>query len=258
MINGYYLSTMGALTQLARHDVTANNLANVDTTGFKRDTVSFKSVPTEGILNPTETTNEGYLSTGGGQHLHRITTAHSPGAMKKTDGIFDMAIADDGYFEVANNQGGRFYTRDGAFRLNEEGDLVTNNGKYHVLSPDGGVINLGGNLSALHVNDNGVILNAQEQIGQVGVFRFPEAQKRFPPLRKMGENLYSLNDGATNPIADEAAKVKSGMIEGSNVNAARELVAMIDGLRTYEMNMRVLQIQDEALGRTINDVPGVR
>ncbi len=200
-----------------------NNLANVDTPGFKKETVTFDEML--------------YQATSSRQRVGkalRINTVHQQGVMQKTDAPLDLAIAGDGFFRVQTPAGIR-YTRAGNFQRNNEGLLVTANG-YPVLS-ESGPITLTGN--RFDVARDGSISVDGAQAGRLTVVKAdPQA------LKKEGENLFRLEEGA----AEEAApnfQLMQGHLEKSNVNTVTEMTEMIDLYRAYEGQQKMIRAVDD-------------
>lgn len=263
MINGMYISTMGALTQLARHAATSNNLANSSTTGFKPDWTAYRSLPTESLLQPGRRLEVDQImeQTGGGVWLDPTITNFRPGPLMETGSQLDLALDDSaageagtGFFMVRPSGAGDDeirYTRDGHFLINSQGDLVNSDGA-RVLDSGGGPINVGTATTGVNVDKSGRITNVatNQTLGQVGVVRTAEPEK----MRKLGGGLFSREDAQ---LASSQYGVQSGALEGSATNAIEEMVAMIEGHRTYEANMRFVTMQDQTLGETVKRIATV-
>jgi flagellar basal-body rod protein FlgG len=259
MINGMYLSTMGAMVQNARHGVTANNLANSNTTGFKPDYTRFRAIPAESVLQPghRREIDEILEQTGGGTWLDETATDFTPGAFRHTGNPFDLAIDDAqaadgrvGFFMVrpGGEAGEVLYTRDGSFRLNGSGQLVTSTGAL-VLDPQGGPIQIPDGAGGVRVNADGWIRSETDNtpLAQIGVVRTAEPLE----MTKVGDNLFRRDDAE---LANDQSGVRHSTLESSAANPIFEMVNMIEGFRSYEANMRFITIQDQTLGDTVSRV----
>lgn len=211
------------LNQEQRLNQVTNNLANVDTPGFKKETVTFDEMLYQA--------NRYRQRVGKGL---RINTVHQQGTVQKTDAPFDLAISGEGFFRVQTPNGDR-YTRAGNFQRNNEGVLVTANG-YPVLG-EGGIITITGN--KMDVSRDGRLYVDGVQVNRLTVVTAdPQA------LKKEGENLFRLEDGA----AEEASpnfQILQGHLEKSNVNTVTEMTEMIDLYRAYEGQQKMIRAVDD-------------
>jgi flagellar basal-body rod protein FlgG len=182
---------------------------------------------------------------GTGVNVSGIYTDYSDGDLKRTDNKLDFAIAGDGFFTVMTPQGER-YTRDGSFSITATGDLVTKDG-FQVMGKRGAV-NL--TSSNIVVNEDGSIVQDGQVINEL---RIVSANDPLG-LKKIGRNLFVLKDGAGVADLNGNFRVMQGFTESSNVNVVAEMVEMISGLRLYEASQKLIQSQDETLGRLIDDV----
>lgn len=244
------------MLQMARQDVVANNIANVNTAGFKKDTTMCRAFPEMLIsrLGEVKTNPDGSRrsmqpvvigSLGTGAVVDRIITDYSQGNTKKTDNPFDLALNGDGYFAIQTPQGERF-TRDGCFKLNNQGLLTTNQG-FAVLDQDDNPITIDGDFI---VNSNGDIVSNGEIIATLKIVNFADPQM----LQKEGDNMRSQGqyELAANP------QVVQGHVEESNVNAVKEMVNLITVTRAYESLQKVVQAEDETLAAAIDQVGSVK
>lgn len=239
MNRGIYVALSGTLAQEKRLDVLTNNLANINTPGFKKDKTIFKVA-----LPPLENQNQGegfmdkvFVEPGG------INTDYSAAPYTQTGNPLDLAISGDGFFEVMTPQGVRF-TRDGSFRRNEAGELVTGDG-YQVMG-EGGPIRVG--VGDVKIEKDGSISVNGAVAGRIKTVDFPKPY----PLRKEMENLYAASDSAK--AVPSSGELKQGYVEGANVSVIREMTAMIDVMRSYESYIKMMQSMDEATGKVINEV----
>lgn len=255
MIRGWYTGASGMNAQQNRLDAISNNLANVDTAGYKKDVTVSKSFP-ELLLRRTNL--DGVYETpsgsadaapiigklGLGVETNENYTDFSQGSFRQTDQNTDVALGGKGFFAVQTPAGER-YTRDGNFILGKEGILLTKDG-YPVLG-EKGVIQVEND--RFTINEDGVI-SLQEDSGIVDrlkLVRFDN--ERY--LKKVGNNLYSTNDIAgTAHIAEgsERPKFLQGYMETSNVNVVNEMVQMIEVNRAYEANQKTITSEDSMMG----------
>ncbi len=210
--------------QVHRLDIVANNIANVDTPGFKAERLYFSRIRPRG--------------TGARSVLKEIAvTDYSPGVIRKTDNSLDLAILGKGFF-VIQTKSGLAYTRDGRFTLNRDRELVTQKGDY-VLGKSGKVVITGNNIK---IAGNGVITVDGNEIDRLRVvdFRKPSA------LLRLGNNLYQDPNGSAGPKPERNPEIQSGYIESSNVQAIKEMVKLIDIQRSFEFYQKLIQtVQDQ-------------
>lgn len=260
MINGMYISTMGAMTQVSRHATIANNLANANTDGFKPDWTRMRAIPTESLMHAGRVGVDKILEqTGGGAWLEQTATNFRPGPLRPTGNPLDIALQDsDGmtsFFMVRpdGGEGDIRYTRDGHFLRNSKGMLTTTSGAL-VVSRDGDTIQLPEN-GEIKINLDGTIVNyvngANAVVGAIGVIQTANREE----MTKIGENLYSAGENAG--LEQFAGGLLSGHLESSATEPILEMAAMIEAFRAYESNMKFLTIQDDTLGQTVRRVGSV-
>ncbi|MEB3222217.1 MAG: flagellar basal-body rod protein FlgF [Candidatus Sericytochromatia bacterium] len=255
MIRGLYTASAGMQVEQIRQDVIANNLANMNTTGFKRDLAVLEARekmrikrtqdPVSGDpLAPTRRTPIGEL--GAGVLVNTISKRFEAGNMRETSEPLDMAIEGDGFFTLQEADGDKLYTRAGDFARNGAGQLIDKSGRL-VLGQNG-PISLRDGVSFTVMRDGAVMVNGTA-VDRLALARFdnPDAD-----LEKVGDTAFRFR-GAGEPPAS-TAEVHQGVLEGSNVNSLREMVEMIAALRHYEANQRALQAEDETLGKAVNEV----
>jgi len=255
MIRGLYTSAIGMAGQMKRMDTVANNLANADTPGFKRDVVvtqSFSDVMMQRVreyeLRGFNTTNiTGPASLGIiVSSVHRDTSA---GSLQPTGSPLDLAINGPGFFEVAFiGQDGEItpmYARSGSLTLSEDGMLTTLTG-HAVLSASGSPIIVPAGHIAIH--ENGGITVDGIHVDTIRMIDFEDHQT----LRAFGDNLY--NTTAESIEIAFTGSLVQGYIETSNVSIVREMVEMIALSRAYEANARMVSIADQSLGQAVNEI----
>ena len=254
MIRGWYIGASGMNAQQNRLDAISNNLANVDTAGYKKDISVSKNFSEllirrasfDGVYPTSAGSADGAPIIGKlglGVETNESFTDFQQGSFRATEGRTDVAFGGKGFFAVETPLGER-YTRDGNFILGKEGILETKDG-YPVLG-EGGYIRLSND--RITINEAGMITSEDnEVIDRFKVVRFDN--ERY--LKKMGSNLYSTNDIAGPAhIAEgaERARFLQGYIETSNVNVVNEMVQMIEVNRAYEANQKTITSEDSMMG----------
>ncbi len=255
MIRGLYTSGWSMKFNAKRMDVIANNLANVNTNGFKRDVTVAESFPEmlTQRLNDSRSNSNPLRRIGTmelGSDVGEIFTYYNQGSLTITDNNMDFSIHDNGnsFFTIAIiDEAGNIaeaYTRDGAFAVNNENILVTKDG-YPVMGQTGAIV----------IQDKGFIVEEDGSIIQNGEITDRLLIRSFidtTTLRKIGNNLIVAT--ADTQIQPFSGTIKQGSLEQSNVNVIKEMVDMITVMRAYESNQKMVQIQDETLGKAVNEV----
>lgn len=244
MIRSLYSGVSGMRAHQTRMDVIGNNIANVNTTGFKASRVNFQEMLSVS-LNP--------FQIGLGESVSSIDSFFTQGAMQVTGRALDMAIDGNGFFMVQEAQSGQnYYTRDGAFYLNGNGDLVNSAGLY-VLDSSGNPINLGTGINSLSIDKHGNIYingsNSPTAVMGISEVDNPEG------LTRAGNNLYVVPDNATNPgvpMDGNRGALLAGSLEMSNVDLTNEFADMIVTQRGYQANARVITTSDQMLQELID------
>jgi flagellar basal-body rod protein FlgF len=244
-----YLSAEGAQAQARRLEVIANNLANVNTAGFKRDVPSFQSRFAEAIQRGLDAA--GSLSKndlGGGVKIESVATDFSAGTLRDTGNPTDFAINGDGFFQVRGADGDVTLTRAGNFLIDSRGRLVTQGGES-VLDQSGSEIEIDGT-QPWDVFPGGRIVQdgAEFTIGLV-------QPQSLGDLAKVGANSFRPL-GPVAPVVAEARDVRQGYLEESGVNSTLEMIKMIETSRAFEANTRLIQHQDSMMSGLINRVLG--
>jgi flagellar basal-body rod protein FlgF len=246
MLRGMQIAGRGMTVQMAKSDIVANNLANADTTGFKRDahTVeSFKEVLMDRIeARPYYGRGIGYL--GFGSSSGPVTVDFSHGVIHMTENPLDLAIEGDGFF-VIETPAGIALTRDGSFALSSLGELVTKDG-YRVLGDSGAIQIPQGEFT---VGRNGDLFVDGENVGTLVVWKVDDESA----LSKQGANLYRIGSDVSTQEIDNP-NIMQGCLERSNVNVVREMLEMIVGMRNFEACQRVLHSYDTTLDKCVNEV----
>lgn len=255
MIRGLYTSSAGMQVEVLRQESIANNLANLNTTGFKREIAIMQARENKVLSRTNNPTGPGPLAStqrvqigelGTGVLLDGFTTRFEAGNYQQTDNPFDFAIEGDGYFVVAGEQGEEFLTRAGDFTLNGDGYLTDKAGRL-VLGQQGPIgVPRGGKAT---VGEDGVVTISGRPIAQLRVVSVPDPETT---LEKVGDTLFRYQ-GPDQP-QPSAARVRQGMLETANVNSVEEMTRMITALRHYEANQKAVQHQDETLAKAVNEI----
>ncbi len=260
LIRSLYTAVSGLITLENRQDTITNNMTNANTTGFKGDNLSIKSFDEVMIQNRDKVVNGrnvkqklGTISLGA--KIDSVDTAFTQGLLKNTDKKTDFAIEGRGFFaiEKQNNNGNEvLYTRDGNFKVGNNGYLMTTNGD-RVL----GINKNTGNLEPIFVGADNILLDKNNNlfVGNVATHALATADfQDYNSLEKVGDNYYSGN----NPIFNAEVYVSQGALEGSNVSITNEMVNMITTMRSFETNQKIVQTIDETLGKAANEIGSVR
>lgn len=257
MLRGIYTSASGMLVEQKRMDVTANNLANVNTTGFKKETAisgSFQELLLQRVndrnaAGQPQSAPVGTLGLGTFlvQNAARLSTA----SLRETGNPLDVAISGDGFFTVQTPQGIR-YTRQGNFSQNPEGTLVTAEG--HAVLVDGRPVTV--QEGEITIMSSGEVRSGDRLLGRLDM----ATSQNLGALRKEGHGLWTRAGAEDAPLlitpaeANGQYQLRVGHLEASNVESVTEMVEMITIMRSYEANQRTLQVQDETLQKAANDI----
>ncbi len=223
MGSGIHIAAAGAESQAAALDVTANNIANASTTGFRAERVSFREA-----LDAAKSPDASFVESS------TKSDDQTQGAFTQTGNPLDLALAGDGFFAVETPQGTR-YTRSGSFRLDATGALVTADG-HKALGAGGGALQVPPEATDISVSAAGEVLAGGESIGSLSLARFaPQA------LKREGGTMFSAN---------------AAPLEGSNVNVVRGMVDLVKVSRTYESLLRIIEGYRETEGRAARELGG--
>ncbi|MBI4244069.1 MAG: flagellar hook basal-body protein [Planctomycetes bacterium] len=252
MIYGTRTSALGAMAQEAKLSLLANNIANSSTNGFKGDRLAFRERLVEALENNSR---YGYYNgmvhkNGGAPFIENVVTDFEQGSLKQTGNILDFSISGDGFFVVQDLKSKqRFMTRNGGFKVDPLGNLVTQDGAAAVLnadlSPVRFEIDQPLNVSAAR---NGILYQNGLEISSLAVI----VPQNIDMLEKVGNNLFGFEglqfSGAQN------SEINQGSIEMSTVNSFTEMSEMIQTVRNVEMNLRMVTLQDASVDRLVNGV----
>lgn len=249
-----HVARTGLDAQSARMRVIANNLANVNTTGFKRDraqfeTLAYQTMTASGANSSAENKYATGLSLGSGVQMTGTARVNTQGSINTTDNPYDLAIEGDGFFQITLPDGTTGYTRDGDFTISAEGQIVTADGmrlQPEITVPQGATtvtIGADGTVSATLAGET-----AATNLGQIELARFVNPAG----LQAKGGNILMETAASGAPQVgpagiDGRGTVRQGALEGSNVNVVQELVDMIETQRAYEINSKMISATDEML-----------
>jgi len=246
MTRGVYTAAAGMLASQAAQDAIAQNLANAGTTGYKEDIPRFESFQ-EALamrLSPADQASIGTLGSGVG--LKDETTNFADGGMQKSGNPLDVALTGDAALVVQTPQGLRL-TRDGSLSMDARGTLVQTNGSLPVLGDTNQTIHIPAKAKDIVIGPRGEITADGIRIGRLRLASLAASDR---PV-KMGDNLFRV--AALRP-ASASASVRQGFLEASNVNVVKEMVSMISIMRAYETNQKMMQAEDDATGKSVNEV----
>ena len=262
MLRGLYTAASGMITETYRTDTISNNLANIDTTGYKKDTLvneEFAPILLRRINDSaggSDVTSFKGFSTGAqapvvgrlgrGSLVSEVATSMAQGSVRKTDNPLDLALSGPGYFVVNTAQGQR-YTRNGTFTRSARGQMIDGDG-HAVLDVNNRPITLPEN-TAVRISEDGRIFSGQDEIAQLRLVNFTDRRA----LEKEGSSLYRIRTNAQ-PQPATGASVMQGALEASNVNSVSEMVALITNYRTYEADSKALMSQDAILEKAVTEV----
>jgi flagellar basal-body rod protein FlgF len=245
MAYGIYLSAEGALAQMTRMETIANNLANVDTAGFKRDLALVAARLAEETHRGWDPAGSGSINNvGGGTEVLATATDFSMGPLKQTGLPTDVALRGDGFFLIRRD-GQTYLTRAGNFVLTDEGMLVTQDHGDPVLAESGDPVQIVG---PWQMTDDGTIEQPD------GITRLAIAEPdHLNELQKVGQNLY-LPSGRIHPLEDTRRRIAQGFLELSGVKPTLEMMDMITTSRLFEANVTLIRSQDQLLSTLLGRV----
>ncbi|MEM9697098.1 MAG: flagellar basal-body rod protein FlgG [Myxococcota bacterium] len=253
MFRSLYVASTGMVAQETKLDTIANNLANANTAGFKRQEAEFEDLVYQEIRTPGRLADGGTGPTGVqvglGSRIVSTTRHFQQGAIQSTDNPLDIAIEGRGFLGVLQGNGQIGYTRTGNLRLDAQGRLVTAQG--NTLEPP---LTIPPDVTSVVIGGDGrvsVTLPGQGQsveVGQLQLATFPNPAG----LKALGHNLFEATDASGQPQVgipgvDGRGSIMQGAVEGSNVQVVDEMIGMIRTQRAYEINSKVVQAADEML-----------
>ncbi len=247
--------------QQTRTEVIANNLANVNTTGFKRSRAHFEdllyqTVQGSAVVGAPDAATVPAIQLGRGVRLSAVQRLHAQGAIENTGRPLDLAIEGEGFFQVQTPDGQVAYTRDGSFTVSDEGMLVTQGG-YTVVPG----IKVPGDAAEITISRTGIVTSRSadgtdtSEVGRIEMARFANPTG----MLAMGENLYQQTAASGEPVLGFAqeegiGRLMQGALEASNVEIVQEMVDMITSMRAYEINSKAIQNSERMMETASNMV----
>ena len=247
MIRGLYTSALGMNAAQTQSEIIGDNIANVQTPGYKEQVGVAKAFPTilvERIGANSEPSAVPIGAMGTGVSVNNVALTNVMGALQTTGKKTDFALTTLGYF-VVQTPGGDRYTRDGHFQINSQGMLQTPDG-YPVLGQNGPVGPLTANFT---VSSKGTITDNGKTVDQLRVVQIPANA-----LQRQGQSLYSATQPAQATAAPGSINIVQGSVEASNVDISGQMVQMITVMKAYEANQKVIQTEDNMLNEAANQV----
>lgn len=261
MIRSLWIAKTGLDAQQQQMDVISNNLANVNTTGFKRaravfEDLLYQNVRQAGAQSSQQTQLPSGLQMGTGVRTVATEKIHTQGNLTQTGNSMDLAINGNGFFQVLKPDGTLGYTRDGSFQIDSQGQLVTASG--YAVQPG---ITIPPNVTSITVGTDGTVSATQAgtatpvQIGNLQMATFVNPAG----LQAVGDNLF-IETGASgtpntgNPGSNGLGVINQGFLETSNVNIVEEMVNMITTQRAYEINSKAVHAADQMLQYVNNNL----
>jgi flagellar basal-body rod protein FlgG len=233
MLEGLYTAAAGMAAQQQRMDALSNDVANVNTAGYKRVRVGFHDLI-------YQRTGQG-VSTGAGAAAVQLGRGYEQGTFQKTDQPFDLAITGDGYFQVRRaNTGQTALTRDGSFQVNATGQLVTAEGDT-LVPPI--TLPRGVDPSTVTIGADGTLTAAGRRLGQIQLVTVPAPTG----LAAAGNGYYTVTAASGGVRRATTATLQQGVLETSNVNLADAMVDMMDAQRSYSMASKAIHMQDQMM-----------
>ena len=254
MVRGLYTAASGALVAQSAVDTIANNLANVNTNGFKRTLLQVQAQPQRELyrsqIDPGKRpggvpVNAAIGTLGSGAQVYDTPADFAQGAIKATGRDLDVALSGSGFFAIQDGTGQLNYTRDGAFQRDAQGFLSAQNGD-RVLSANGLPIQIPDQGTVAIGRDGTITVNGQTR-DRIGIAEFAN----LTALRPAGSNRFVDSGGGAGPRAATNTTALQGSVEGSNADVVRSMVDLIANERWFDANQKMIQQQDDTTGRAI-------
>ena len=265
MMRSLWIASGGMASQQLNVDVISNNLANVNTTGYKKERIEFKDLLYQTISRASIVDGQGQpvnLQVGMGVAPHTTVKNFGMGNLEKTENPLDFAIEGDAFFKVLDPNNEILYTRDGSFKISVTGDginkKITTSDGYTILDENDQEILIDFDLASLVVGVDGALSYIDEEgvtnpLGQsVSMVKFPNRAG----LESIGKNFYRANSASGEPVLDSEegrrSNLRQGFLESSNVQVVEEMIKLIVAQRSYEINSKAIQTSDEMLSLANN------
>jgi flagellar basal body rod protein FlgG len=247
-----WLSATGVMTNSHQVDVIANNLANAETNGFKRQLATFRERAPEGKEDPVPNIGDRFFdNVGGGQLLSPSAFDVSQGSLEETNKNLDLAVNGGGYFLVKDAKGQERLTRNGNFMADREGNIVlASDAKVQLLDTERQPMRIDPSVpaEAVEVGKDGTVAHGTQTFGRVGLFNVADEKL----LRPVGGTL--MKAPASVAVTPYEGQIESGYLERSNVDPAIELTKLMEAQRMLDANANMIRYQDQSMSRLVNDV----
>ncbi len=261
MLRALYTAASGAETQQLNIDVISNNVANVNTTGYKKVRAEFQDLISQNLQSPGVIGDQGTtmpvgIQVGLGVQTSATQRVFLPGSLHETGNSLDVAIEGEGFFQIQLDNGEYAYTRDGSFKRDANGQLVTSDG--FIVQP---AITIPNDAAEVTIANNGTIFvrtagtTDLTQVGQLTLIKFANPAG----LVAMGHNLFKESPASGAPVQGVASQgdfastlINQGFLEGANVQIVEELINLITAQRAFEANTNVIKTCDQVLQRVTN------
>ena len=234
-----------------RQNVIAENLAASNIPGFKRHNVGFHAVNAAQFSNALQSADKTQL-----QFMLPKIVGHidfKQGALVRTGDTNSLAIDGPGFFAINGPNNETIYTRDGAFHVNKEGQLVTKDGQLMRQAGGGGAIVVATDTNApITVNQNGMVSQGGTALGQIEVITFDEKDLKL--LKRIGGGYFVPNGATPMAVDPKETKIAQGFLEGSNTTPMHEMSELMTTLRHFEANQKIMKVHDEHMGRLIREL----
>ncbi len=253
---GLYLSAAGTITSMHRQDVMANNLANVNTVGFKSDELNFRarlperleSDHSSSLINPQLLLEQ----LGGGTFAEPTQISFRQADLSRTGNDLDLALQGDGFFVVSSGKAGSAadsvrFTRDGRFTRNSAGDLVLSTNGRPVLDVNNKPIRLNAT-GKVQIDGAGNVLQDGQAVARLQIATVADKSR----MMKEGSNLMKAAAGAAGRVSPSTATVKQGFLEDSDVDAILAMNRMINASKSVQANATMMQYHDNIIGQAVN------
>jgi flagellar basal-body rod protein FlgF len=255
MIRGFYNSVSGLITLQNEQEVTTNNITNVNNTGYKKRELTKSSFEDVMISNRQKMVDGKYVKNDIGKlnlgvKINDVETAFTQGPLKATESMTDFAIDGRGFF-VAQNGNKQVYTRDGNFKINQQGYLITNDGSQIL-----GINAANGAQEPIYIGASKFSLDGENNIDIEGIgtthklMTVDFTNEDYKSLEPLGDNYMTKNT----PIYDAVVNVRQNFLEASNVDPSAELVRLMEIKRQFETNQKFVKMQDETVQKAATEL----
>ncbi|RII36161.1 flagellar basal body rod protein FlgG [Clostridium chromiireducens] len=254
MIRGFYTSVSGLIALQNEQEVTTNNIANVNNTGYKKRELTKSSFEDVMISNRQKLVGDKYVKNNIGNlnmgvKVNDVETVFTQGTFKATDSMTDFAIDGRGFFVARNPNGQEVYTRDGNFKINEQGYLITND-RCEVL----GINSATGAREPIYIGNSKFSVDAENNVNIDGIgvtHKMLTADfSDYNAMEPLGDNYITQQ----NPIYNSTVNVRQNFLEGSNVDPSAELVKLMEIKRQFETNQKFVKMQDETVQKAASEL----